>query len=60
MLMHASLTCSVIILGASAASGTQMLINDVALASALWAVVAGFAFANRWRLSTAPPVRRAA
>jgi membrane protease YdiL (CAAX protease family) len=60
MLMHASLTASMLILGPLAISGVSLLIYELVLAAALWIVVAAIAVANRGRLSRQPLRRRAA
>ena len=60
MLMHASLTASVLILGPLAISGVPLLAYDLVLAAALWVVVAALAVANRGQLSRQPLRKRAA
>ena len=60
MLMHASLTASVLILGPLAISGVPLLAYDLVLAAALWIVVAALAVANRGQLSRQPLRKRAA
>ena len=54
MLMHASLTASVLILGPLAISGVPLLTYDLVLAAALWIVVAALAVTNRGQLSRQP------
>jgi ABC-type transport system involved in multi-copper enzyme maturation permease subunit len=54
MLMHASLTASTFILGPLAISGIALLTYGLALAAALWVVVAAVAVANRVQLSQQP------
>jgi len=54
MLMHASLTASVLILGPLAISGVPLLTYDLVLAAALWIVVAAIAVTNRGQLSRQP------
>ena len=51
MLMHASLTTSVLIFGPRAISGGPLLIYELVLAAALWLVVAAVAVADREHLS---------
>ena len=60
MLMHASLTASVLILGPLAISGVPLLAYDLVLAAALWIVVAALAVANHGQLSRQPLRKRAA
>jgi hypothetical protein len=55
ILMHASLTASVLILGPGGISGAPLLTYDLSLAMVLWALVAVLALANRRRPSR-PPV----
>ena len=57
ILMHAALTASTLILGPVAISGTALLIYDLALAVAMWAVVAAVALASLGELSRRP-IRR--
>jgi membrane protease YdiL (CAAX protease family) len=54
MLMHVSLTASVRILNPLPNVGVPLFIYDLALAAALWVVVAAVAVANRGRLSQQP------
>ena len=51
MLMHASLTASTLVLGPTAISGVYILTYDLALAAAMWVVVAAVGLANRGQLS---------
>ncbi len=53
MLMHASLTASTLILGPATISGVPILTYDLALAAAMWVVVAAVAVANRGQLNFA-------
>ena len=59
VLMHASLTASVIVLG-PAVTGPQTLIYDAALAAILWLLVSAIALSNRGRLVRAPLAHQAA
>ncbi len=54
MLMHTSLTASVLILGPVAISGLPLLTYDLVLAAALWVIVAAVAVANGGQLSRQP------
>lgn len=54
MLMHASLTTSVLVLGPLALSGTALLTYNLALAAALYLVAGAVAMANGWQLSSQP------
>ena len=47
MVMHTSLTMTLLVFGPSGISGMSLLIFDVALAGALWVVVAAVALADR-------------
>jgi uncharacterized protein len=60
MLMHASLTASTLILGPLAISGVALLTYCLALAAALWVVVAAVAVANSGHLSRQRLRRRVA
>jgi membrane protease YdiL (CAAX protease family) len=60
MLMHASLTASMLIFGPLAISGVPLLTYELAFAAALWVVVAAVAVANRLQLSPQPLRRRVA
>ena len=60
MLMHASLTASAVILGPLALSGGPLLTYELALAAALWVVVAAVAATNRGQLSRQQLARQAA
>lgn len=51
MLMHASLTACTFILGPAVIGGTALLVYDVILGAAWWAIVAVVAVANRWHFS---------
>lgn len=53
MVMHASLTASVLILDPSGMSGTILLAYGFALAAAVWSVVALLVVVNRWSMSPA-------
>ena len=60
MLMHASLTASVLVLGPLAITGVPLLAYDLVLAAALWIIVAALPVTNRGQLSRQPFRRRAA
>ena len=61
MLMHASLTASVLILNPAAISGAALLTYSFALAAAVWAAVAVVAARHGLECEQpAPSVRRAA
>lgn len=62
MLMHASLTASVLILDPSGLAGTALLGYSFALAAVVWAAVALVGRRNGWQLSQSPlkEIRRAA
>ena len=60
MLMHASLTASMLIFGPLAISGVPLLTYELVFAAALWVVVAAVAVANRVQLSRQPLRRRVA
>jgi hypothetical protein len=60
MLMHVILTASILILGPTAVSGVYILIYDLALAAAMWVIVAAVALANRGQLSRQQLPRRGA
>jgi membrane protease YdiL (CAAX protease family) len=47
MLMHASLTAATLVLGPLSGSGEQLLIYDLVLAFAMWAVAAAFVLASK-------------
>lgn len=51
MLMHTSLTACTFILGPAVISGSALLVYDIALSAAWWAVVAVVAVANHWQIS---------
>jgi membrane protease YdiL (CAAX protease family) len=57
MIMHLSLTASVLILDPQGLSGGAMLTYSLALAAALWATVAVVVVRNRWRPAQWPPRR---
>jgi uncharacterized protein len=57
MLMHTSFTASLLILNPLAISGASLLIFSLALAGAVWVVVAGVSLVNSGRLWS-PPLRR--
>jgi uncharacterized protein len=57
MLMHMSLTASLLIFNPLAISGASLLIFSLALAGAVWVVVAGVSLVNSGRLWS-PPLRR--
>jgi membrane protease YdiL (CAAX protease family) len=59
MLMHASLTASVLVLGPLAILGVPLLTYNLVLGAALWVIVAAVAVANRGQLSRQPLRRRA-
>ena len=54
MLMHASLTSSMLIIGPAAISGAPLLTYELVFAAALWVVVAGIAVTNRMHVSRQP------
>lgn len=60
MVMHASLTASMLILGPQGISGVALLTYDLVLAAALWILVAAVAVVNSGQLSRQPLRRRAA
>jgi CAAX protease family protein len=62
MVMHASLTSSVLVLDPTPISGLDLLAYSFALATAVWATVAVVAVQNDWRFAHRPlrNVRRAA
>ena len=60
MLMHASLTASMLILGPLAISGGTLLTYELVFAAALWVVVAAVAVADRRHLSRQPLRKRVA
>jgi len=60
MLMHASLTASMLILGPLAISGGTLLTYELVFAAALWAVVAAVAVTGRRHLSRLPLRKRVA
>lgn len=51
MLMHTSLTACTFILGPAVIGGTALLVYDVVLGAAWWAIVAVVAVTNRWHFS---------
>ncbi len=54
MLMHASLSASMLILGPPAISGVPFLTYCLVSSVAMWVVVAAVAVVNRWQLSRQP------
>jgi CAAX protease family protein len=60
MLMHASITSSLLILNPVGISGTHLVVYSFALAAAVWIVVSAVAVANRRQPSREPLRRRAA
>ena len=60
MLMHASLTASMLILGPLAISGGTLLTYELVFAAALWVVVAAVVVADRRHLSRQPLRKRVA
>ncbi len=60
MLMHLSITASLLILNPLAISGAALLTYSFALAAAVWVVVAAVAMAKRGQLSREPLRRQAA
>ncbi len=60
MLMHASLTASMLILGPLAISGGTLLTYELVFAAALWVVVAAVAVTGRLHLSRLPLRKRVA
>jgi hypothetical protein len=60
MLMHASLTASMLILGPLALSGVPLVTYLLVLAGALWVVIAAVAMANRRQVPRHPVLRRVA
>jgi membrane protease YdiL (CAAX protease family) len=52
MLMHASLTASTFILGPAVISGVALLVYDIVLGVAWWAVVAVVAMTSHWQISS--------
>ena len=60
MLMHLSITASLLILNPLGIAGTHLIAYSFALAGAVWVVVAAVAVRDRWHLSRQPLRRRAA
>jgi CAAX protease family protein len=60
MLMHVSITASLLILNPLGISGMHLVIYSLALAAAVWILVAAVAIANRRQPSRKPVRRRAA
>ena len=60
MLMHVSLTASMLIIGPLAISGAPLLTYELVLAAALWVVVGTIAVTNRGKVSRQPLRRRVA
>jgi uncharacterized protein len=60
ILMHVSITASLLVLNPLAISGVTLLTYSFALAAAVWVVVAAVAVANGWHLSRQPLRRRVA
>jgi hypothetical protein len=58
--MHVSLTASALILRPPALTGAPLLTYELALAAALWIIVAAVAATNRGQLSRQRPARLAA
>ena len=58
MLMHVSLTASLLILNPLGISGAHLVSYSFALAAALWVVVAAIAFGSRKEISRWPPRRQ--
>ena len=60
MLMHLSITASLLILNPLGIAGTHLMAYSFALAGAVWVVVAAVAVRDRWLLSRQPLRRQAA
>ena len=60
MLMHLSITASLLVLNPLGIAGAHLMAYSFALAGAVWVVVGAAAVRNRWHLSRQPLRRRAA
>jgi hypothetical protein len=60
MLMHVSITASLLTLNPLDIAGAHLLAYSFALAGAVWVVVAAVVMTSRWHLSRQPLRRRAA